>query len=188
MSAGKSTMALQIHWQLVQSGRHVELWTFGDRSREPEVTSRIGIAAPCYVQQPEVDLSDQLPRLIDQHVSVIVIDEAQFASMEQVDWLSTLVDLHGIDVYCFGLGADFLLNVFPGSARLFAIADEVSELPVVAYCWCGARGRCNARVVNGSVQRAGAQRVIGDVDAGTDTVGYQVLCRRHYHTGELGPR
>jgi thymidine kinase len=186
MAAGKSTLALQLHWQLCHSGRTVELWTFGDRSSEPEVTSRIGIHAAARSQPPSFDTDHELRRLLDGEVEVIVVDEVQFATTEQIDWLASLVDNYGIDVHTFGLGADFLLNPFPGTARLFAIADAVDELPLVTYCWCGARGRCNARIVNGVVQRAGAQKVIGNTTADAD-VFYQVLCRSHYIKGLLGP-
>ena len=186
MAAGKSTLALQLHWQLRETGRTVELWTFGDRSNDAEVTSRIGISATARSQQGSLDTEGELRRLLDEGVEVIVVDEVQFASTQEVDWMATLVDEYGIDVHTFGLGADFALNPFPGTARLFAVADSVNELPLATYCWCGARGRCNARVVSGVVQREGAQRVIGNVDADAD-VFYQVLCRSHYTKGQLGP-
>jgi thymidine kinase len=186
MAAGKSTLALQLHWQLCQSGRTVELWTFGDRSSEPEVTSRLGISAAARSQSTDFDRDIELRRLLDAEIEVVVVDEVQFATTEQIDWLALLVDQFGIDVHTFGLGADFMLNPFPGTARLFAIADAVDELPLATYCWCGARGRCNARIVNGVVQREGAQRVIGNTEGDAD-VFYQVLCRSHYHTGRLGP-
>lgn len=187
MAAGKSTLALQLHWQLCATGRTVELWTFGDRSDQPEVTSRLGIKAAARSMAADFDQALELDRIQDARVDVLVIDEVQFASPSQVDWLASLVDLHGLDVHTFGLGADFLLNPFPGTARLFAIADAVSELPLATYCWCGARGRANARVVDGLVSREGAQRILGDTD-GTGSVHYQVLCRAHYTSGQLGPR
>ena len=70
-------------------------------------------------------------------------------------------------------------------ARLFAIADSAHELPLTSSCWCGKRGRCNARVVNGVVAREGDQFFFGDVSDGA--VHYQVLCRTHYRVGQLGP-
>jgi thymidine kinase len=96
-----------------------------------------------------------------------------------------VVDDHGLDVHAFGLSADFLLNVFPGSARLFAIADRVQELPLTSTCWCGEKGRCNARVINGAITREGSQFLTGDVHNGV--IHYQVLCRKHYRSGQLGP-
>jgi thymidine kinase len=185
MAAGKSTLALQLCWQLRQSRADVALWTFGDRSEDGMVTSRIGIEAEAEAVAPGSDLTGPFVALLDREVKILVIDEVQFASVDQVDDLAQLVDDHGVDVHAFGLSADFLLNVFPGSARLFAIADVAHELPLTSSCWCGGRGRCNARVVDGVVAREGDQFFTGDVSEGV--VHYQVLCRPHYRLGQLRP-
>jgi thymidine kinase len=185
MAAGKSTLALQLCWQLRQGRSDVALWTFGDRSDDGMVTSRIGIEARADALTAGEDLAPYGARLLEEGVRILVIDEVQFASAEQVDQLAQLVDDHGIDVHAFGLSADFLLNVFPGSARLFAVADHAQELPLTSLCWCGAKGRCNARVVDGEIARSGHQVVTGDVASGA--VHYQVLCRKHYRIGQLGP-
>lgn len=185
MAAGKSTLALQLCWQLRENRSDVDLWTFGDRSADGMVTSRIGIEALARAIEPGADLTGDIAQLLEAGTRVLVIDEVQFASVEQVDDLARLVDDHGVDVHAFGLSADFLLNVWPASARLFSIADWAHELPLTSTCWCGAKGRCNARVVNGVVAREGTQLVTGDVHHGV--VHYQVLCRRHYRLGELGP-
>jgi thymidine kinase len=183
MSAGKSTMVLQLAWQLRQTRGGVEVWTFGDRSGSGKVTSRVGLESEAVAIAPGEELSAYRMGAVSRGVRVLIIDEVQFASAKQVDQLAFMVDECGIDVHCFGLGADFLLDPFEGTARLFALADEVRELPVAAYCWCGERGRCNARVVGGTIQRAGDQHLIGDTQG---DIRYQVLCRRHYRTGELG--
>lgn len=184
MASGKSTLALQLCWQLREGGSDVVLWTFGDRSAEGMVTSRIGIEAAAEAIEPGESLERPVDALLAREISVLVIDEAQFASVEQIDELARVVDEQGIDVHAFGLSADFLLNVFPASARLFAIADWTHELPLTSSCWCGQKGRCNARVVNGVVAREGSQFVTGDVSEGA--VHYQVLCRAHYRLGQLG--
>lgn len=185
MAAGKSTLALQLCWQLRQSRRDVRLWTFGDRSPEGLVTSRIGIASPADAIAPGADLEPDVSRLLEDEIHVLVIDEAQFASEAQIDRLARVVDELDIDVHAFGLAADFKLHVFPGSARLIAVADWAHELPLTPPCWCGKKGRCNARVIDGRVAREGTQFVIGDVTEGR--VHYQVLCRTHYRLGDLGP-
>jgi thymidine kinase len=184
MAAGKSTLALQLCWQLREGRSDVALWTFGDRSAEGMVTSRIGIEAEAEAVSPLSDLQVPIKRLFDEKIKILVIDEVQFASVEQIDALARLVDDHGIDVHAFGLSADFLLNIFPGSARLFSIADWAHELPLTSSCWCGRKGRCNARVVNGAVAREGDQFFFGNVLEGV--VHYQVLCRTHYRLGQLG--
>ncbi len=185
MAAGKSTLALQLCWQLRQGRSDVALWTFGDRNDDGMVTSRIGIEAKAEAVPPGSNLASPIDRLLAGEVKILVIDEVQFASVGQVDDLARLVDDHGVDVHAFGLSADFLLNVFPGSARLFAIADVSHELPLTSSCWCGGRGRCNARVVDGVVAREGDQFFTGDVSEGV--VHYQVLCRTHYRLGQLRP-
>lgn len=186
MAAGKSTLALQLCWQLRENREDVVLWTFGDRSADGMVTSRIGIEAVAEAVSSGSDLSEPIERLLKDDVRILVIDEVQFATVDQIDALARLVDDHGVDVHAFGLSADFLLNVFPGSARLFSIADWAHELPLTSTCWCGKKGRCNARVVNGVVAREGDQFFTGDVHQGV--VHYQVLCRTHYRLGQLGPR
>jgi hypothetical protein len=118
MDAGKSTLALQLSWQLRESRSDVELWTFGDRSIEGMVMSRIGIEASAAAVAPGADLSGPIETLLVHATRILVIDEAQFASVERVDALARLVDDHHVDVHAFGLSADFLLNLFPGSALL----------------------------------------------------------------------
>lgn len=185
MAAGKSTLALQLCWQLREGRSDVALWTFGDRSSDGMVTSRIGIEAEAEAVVPSTSLAPHIAKAVAGGIKILVIDEVQFASVSQVDELACMVDDHGVDVHAFGLCADFLLNVFPGSARLFAIADWAHELPLTSSCWCGQKGRCNARVVDGVVAREGDQFFTGDVAQGL--VHYQVLCRQHYRTGQLGP-
>jgi len=185
MAAGKSTLALQLCWQLRESRSDVALWTFGDRSAEGMVTSRIGIEAAAEAVAPGASLEGPIAELTARGVKTLVVDEAQFATVGQIDDLARLVDEHDVDVHAFGLSADFLLNVFPASARLFAIADWCHELPLTSSCWCGQKGRCNARVVDGVVAREGSQFVTGDVAEGA--VHYQVLCRTHYRLGQLAP-
>jgi thymidine kinase len=63
----------------------------------------------------------------------------------------------------------------------------VNRLQVEVLCWCGRMGLLNARVVNGVVAREGEQVVIGDTGDPTAEVRYQVLCRRHHRSGDLGP-
>ena len=185
MAAGKSTLALQLCWQLREGRSDVALWTFGDRSDDGMVTSRIGIEAEAEAVIPGSSLSSHLDKALRDATRILVIDEVQFATVGQVDELAQMVDDHGIDIHAFVLSTDFLLNVFPGSARLFAIADWAHELPLTSSCWCGQKGRCNARVVDGVVAREGNQFFTGDVIHGN--VHYQVLCRRHYRAGQLGP-
>lgn len=62
--------------------------------------------------------------------------------------------------------------MFPGSKRLFELADEIEELYTI--CRCGKRARFNARIVNGEFTLEGGQVAIdGDVE-------YESLCGECY--------
>lgn len=189
MDCGKSTLALQINHNHARQGRKGLLLTQKDRSGEPVISSRMGMAGGA------IDVSDvpDLRRVIrdrwtaGQRVDYLIVDEAQFLSVEQVDQLAELVDEADVDVYAFGLATDFRSLMFPGSKRLFELADVVTPLQVEVLCWCGREGRYNGRVVDGILVKQGEQVLVADTAAGESAqVRYQVLCRRHWRSGDLG--
>jgi thymidine kinase len=115
------------------------------RDGESIVKSRIGLFAPCY----SIDKSDDLFYLFENEHSdadVIIADECQFFTEEQIDQLRKIVDEREIPVLCFGLRTDFLCHLFPGSKRLFEIADSISEIKTI--CACGRKAIVNARMNN----------------------------------------
>ncbi len=107
------------------------------------------------------------------------MDEVQFATREQIDFLSDIVDFMEVPVVCYGLRTDFQNNLFPGSERLGAIADIIQEIKTV--CWCGRKATCNARFDSRGIVRDGEQVVLGAND------NYVALCRRHFKLGMLRP-
>ncbi|MFZ4516028.1 MAG: thymidine kinase [Acidimicrobiia bacterium] len=201
MAAGKSTVALQMAHSLQLVGGTVALWTAGDRSESGLVTSRIGVSAEAVpvsawssaeIEKAAAQLSaDALAA--DTGVAHLLIDEAQFLDPEIVDTVGRVTDDHHLDVVCFGLRVDFRGELFPGTRRLFEVADRIEALPVPARCWCGAPGMHNARVNGqGVVLREGPQVMIGDVTAASDNeqlsmmedaVRYVILCRAHWREG-----
>jgi thymidine kinase len=189
MDCGKSTLALQMHYNHSRQGRAGLVLTRNDRSQSARVTTRIGLA------HDAIDVTDDL-NLVElvrdrwaagERLDYLVCDEACFYTVAQVEQMADLVDVHDVDVFAFGLATDFRAELFPASRRLFELADEVSRLQVEVLCWCGRLGQLNARVVGGVVAREGEQVVIGDTGPGSGDVRYQVLCRRHYRAGDLGP-
>jgi thymidine kinase len=196
MSAGKSTLALQVEHTWTEAGRRGVLLTSHDRGGAGVVTSRLGMRRSALeVGNPATDLSRVLAEVPEG--GFVVADEVQFYSPQEVDVLAQAVDDRRVDVACFGLLTDFTGRLFPGSARLVELADVLVPLPLPVLCWCGAPARLNARLVDGVVVRVGKRVLLGDtappsVDALDDTVfgpevRYQVLCRRHWSRGELGP-
>jgi len=180
MDCGKSTLALQIHHNHARQGRVGLLLTRDDRSGRARVTTRIGLAKAAVEVRDEQSLRELAS---SPQIDYIICDEAQFFTVKHVEQMADLVDCDGVDVYAFGLATDFTSSMFPASARLFELADEVLRLQVEVLCWCGAQGVLNARILHGRIAREGERFVVGDTD--DDDLHYQVLCRRHYRSGEL---
>ena len=181
MDSGKSTLALQTAHNHQSRGRTGLIFTNNDRAGSGVISSRLGLSSPAIEVTPEMDLHrlvvDQLS--MGERIDYIICDEAQFYESDQIDQLAKIVDGLSIDVFAFGILADFRTKLFPGSARLVELADRVNTLQVEALCWCGARATHNARTVGGVMVIEGEQVVVGDVSTGAD-VAYEVLCRRHH--------
>lgn len=198
MNCGKSTLALQIHDNQVRQGRRGLLLTRFDRSGPARISSRIGIGHRALEVTDELDLG----RVVREAgpVDYVVVDEAQFLLVPQVDQLGEVADERAVVVFAFGLATDFRGVLFPGSARLLEIADQVAPVQVEVLCWCGRVGRFNGRIAGGRLTREGPTILVADAQLesgpGESALGesadpatrYQVLCRRHYRSGDLGPR
>lgn len=182
MDCGKSTLALQLDHNHAARGRGGVIYTRDDRAGTDVLSSRLGLRHQAVEVTDTTDFWDDVVqrRTRGERVDYLVCDEAQFYSPRQVEQLAQLVDEMGVDVYAFGITADFRTRLFPGSARLIELADRVEVLQVQSLCWCGARATHNARIVDGVMVVEGEQVVVGDTAAGAGAVTYEVLCRRHH--------
>ena len=189
MDCGKSTLALQMDHNYARQGRHGLLVTQLDRAGSGTISSRLGLSRPAIEITQDVDMVGLIRQRwsTGRHVDYVILDEAQFASPAQVEQLCQMADEAQVDVYGFGIATDFRGRLFPGAARWFELADEVTLLQVEVPCWCGRPGRFNARVVNDEVVRTGDTVVVADTVADGARVHYQVLCRAHHRSGMLGP-
>lgn len=183
MDCGKSTLALQMDHNHRARGRRGLVFTKLDRAGAAVLSSRLGLSH----EAVEVDDSLDFWEIVVEQatggrvIDYLICDEAQFYTPVQVEQLARLVDEMNIDVFTFGITADFRAQLFPGSRRLIELADRTQVPQVEALCWCGKRATHNARVVDGDMVVEGEQVVVGDT-AGADpaVVEYEVLCRRHY--------
>ena len=126
------------------------------------VRSRIGLSAQAEVITPEKNLIDEYEKHTDCHV--IIADECQFFQPEQIDQLRSIVDKLNIPVLCYGLRTDFLTHLFPGSRRLFEVADSVTEIKTI--CSCGKKAIVNARIDGDqNVVTEGGQIMLGGNDS-----------------------
>jgi len=181
MNAGKSTNLLQANFNYHERGMQTMLWTaaLDQRGGERAIESRIGLHADAHRFAADTDLGE---RIVAAHrvesLACVLVDEAQFLSAAQVWQLARIADEGGIPVLCYGLRTDFRGELFPGSAVLLGIADNLIELKAV--CHCGRKSTMNLRVdESGAAVKAGAQTEIGGNDR------YVSLCRRHF-TEALG--
>ena len=185
MNAGKSTVLLQAAHNYKERGMQPYLMTanFDDRAGAGRIASRIGIGEEADTFGAQTDLFAMLAdRLAQGPVACAFVDEAQFLSKEQVWQLARAVDDLKVPVMCFGLRVDFRGELFPGSATLLALADEMREVRTI--CHCGKKATMVIRQdEDGSVLKDGAQVQIG----GNAT--YTSLCRKHWReaVGDRAP-
>ena len=176
MNAGKSTVLLQAAHNYREQGMAPYLLTadFDNRAGKGRIASRIGIGQEADTFSTQTDMFALLEtRLKLGPVACVFVDEAQFLSEDQVWQLARAVDDLGLPIMCFGLRVDFQGKLFPGSATLLALADEMREVRTI--CHCGKKATMVIRQdANGNPIRDGAQVQIG----GNDT--YVSLCRRHW--------
>lgn len=176
MNAGKSTLLLQASHNYRERGMSTYLLTakLDDRSGRGRIASRIGIAQDADLFDVGTDLFACLKaRQAAGPVDCVFLDEAQFLSRDQVWQLARAVDDLGLPVMCYGLRVDFRGELFPGSAALLALADEMREVRTI--CHCGKKATMVVRKdAAGNVLIDGDQVSIGGNDR------YVSLCRRHW--------
>ena len=179
MNSGKSLQLMSIAHNMDE--RHIPTLTIkpsiDTRDGENKIYSRIGISRDCRMFSPEDDLFDLISEENSERISCnsylkwIFVDEAQFLTEEQVDQLSDVVDYLSINVMCYGLRTDFKSRLFPGSKRLFELADTIEEIK--STCECGNKTIINARVdKDGNVLKNGPQTLVGGDDR------YISICRK----------
>jgi len=176
MNAGKSTILLQAAHNYREGGMEPYLLTarLDVRAGAGRIASRIGIGAPADTFTRDDDLFARIEaRLAQGPCACVFLDEAQFLTEAQVWQLARAVDDLGVPVMCYGLRVDFRGKLFPGSAALLALADELREVRTI--CHCGRKATMVVRLgPDGKALREGAQVEIGGNDR------YVSLCRRHW--------
>ena len=135
--------------------------------------SRIGLEAKVEVAPPDSDIYARFRHTRKGCCDIIIVDECQFLTPEQIDQLRAIVDDFNVPVMCFGLRTDFQTKLFPGSRRLMEIADTIQEIKTI--CDCAAKATVNARIDSeGHIVTEGAQVVLGGNDS------YIAMCHRCY--------
>ena len=172
MGSSKTAQALITKFNYEERNMKVLLLkpAIDDRDGANAVKSRIGLVNEAVAVKEDENLYE---KYVNEYADckVIIVDECQFLTPEQVDQLGDIVIEKGIPVLCFGLATDFTTHLFPGSKRLFEIAESVSEIKSI--CTCGSKATVNARIDdNGKILTEGSQVCIGGNDR------YIAMCRK----------
>lgn len=163
MGSSKTAQALITKYNYEENGMRVWLIkpSADDRDGAIILRSRVGLEAPAEVIAPEADIRELFAQ--QEKTDVVIVDECQFLTPEQIDQLREIVDAENVPVLCFGLRTDFRSTLFPGSRRLFEVADTLTEIKTI--CDCGAKATTNARVgEDGYIVTEGAQILMGGND------------------------
>ena len=175
MGSAKTANALITRYQYIQNGRAVWLLkpatdTRDDKDGKTTIRSRIGLEA----ESKAILGSDNIFNIYSlswgyNKPDVIICDEAQFFSSEQIEQLRDIATFLDIDVLCFGLRTNFITNSFTGSARLFELADDFIKLDNI--CDCGHPALVNARLDKlGNIITVGKDILIGGDEC------YKAMC------------
>ena len=177
MNAGKSTTLLQASFNYRERGMETIEFTakIDSRTEIGTIASRIGLRKEAHIFDSTTDLFAIVEKESKTMTAgCVFLDEAQFLTAEQVMQLARIVDELNLPVICYGLRTDFRGELFEGSARLLAIADEIRELKTI--CKCGRKATMNLRIDSaGKAVTSGEKIEIGGNDR------YIPLCRAHFY-------
>ncbi len=176
MNAGKTTVLLQASHNYIERGMQTYLLTtaLDDRAGVGRIESRIGIGADADTHTHDTDLFEMIKIRLDAGpCACVFLDEVHFMTDAQIWQLARVVDELNVPVMCYGLKVDFLGRLFPASATLLAVADELREVRTI--CHCGRKATMVVRLgPDGKALTDGDQLVVGGNES------YVSLCRRHW--------
>ena len=178
MGSSKTAQALITKYNYEENGLKVWLIKPSADTRDGMdiLRSRIGLEATVQIMLPDTDVYEVFKTEREGHCDVIITDECQFFTPEQIDQLRAIVNDYDIPVMCFGLRTDFLTHLFPGSRRLMEIADTIQEIKTI--CDCGNKATVNARIdTEGHIITQGEQVFLGGNDS------YIAMCHRCWLRG-----
>lgn len=168
MGSAKTANALMQKYNLNEKGYRVLLLkpALDTRDGKTIIKSRVGLKSKAFVFTPTDDLTVMIK---NKRFDCLIVDECQFATAEQVEQLRMICYNKHINIYCYGLLADFTTHLFEGSKRLVEIADKLILLE--NYCECGNKANVNARFDgDGNVLSEGEQVKVGGNEM------YKALC------------
>lgn len=175
MGSSKTAHALITKYNYEKKGFKVAILKPTLDTRSKFVESRIGLKSKCKTFTKETNiLEDETlnPFTYEDFKNkkcLVIVDEVQFCTKEQIEQLKRL-SVH-IDIFCYGLKSNFKTELFEASKRLIEIADELKELDFI--CECGKQAQVNALFYKNKLVTEGEEIHIGDKE-------YKALCYNCY--------
>ena len=175
MNSGKTLDLLRTAYNYEKNGLKVIVMKPSiDTKGGDSIVTRVGLDRKVdYLIDEDCDIYELLCDKID-GVKCIFVDESQFLSVDHVNQLFKITKLLDVPVICYGLRTNFKSELFLGSMRLLALADELNEFK--SLCSCGNMARFNARRLNGEFLYDGDDILID----GSSEVEYVPLCGECY--------
>lgn len=181
MSSSKTMRLLTVNHNYIENGMKTLLLTsaLDNRDGVGKISSRAGLSAEAVAIDDKTKLPDLLLGIIDK-IDVILVDESQFLTREQVLDLSKVVDIYNIPVMCYGLKTDFHGALFEGSRALLEIADKIEEVKTLCRF-------CNKKsILNMRVDEEGRKVLEGDTVQIGGNESYLPVCRKHFFNPPKG--
>ena len=174
MGSSKTAQALITKYNYEENG--LKVWLMKPSADTRDGQDILRLEARVEVVPPQCDIYTRFRQTRKGCCDIVIVDECQFLSPEQIDQLRAIVNDFDVPVICFGLRTDFQTKLFPGSRRLMELADTFDEIKTI--CDCGNKAIINARIdSSGHIVTEGAQVVLGGNDS------YIAMCHRCYETG-----
>ena len=190
MKAGKSASLIREYKRLKNEGEHILVWNSElDERRKGYVSSRneelndiqsslfkntTNLFNRFFIEIARLGWTIHDSKRVGKPNTVLLVDEAQFLTAQQVDQLSIIAEYEDVTVKCYGLRTNYEGNLFEGSKRLFEVADDTLCLATVCER-CEARPAIfNARFYHGKLYNGEYTQIMID---NNEAVKYIPLCR-----------
>lgn len=188
MGSSKTANALMTKFNYEEKGKRVLLLkpAVDDRDGTNVVKSRIGLEANAECIDNNCDIKKYI---VQKHrnketkkfdFDVIIVDECQFFTAQQVLMLRNIASFLDMPVICYGLRTNYKLELFEGSKALFELADSIQEIKTI--CKCG-----NKAIINVLKDKDGNIVSTGDTDV---VIGgnekYESMCYKCYFNAVNG--
>ena len=172
MSASKSAMLGINAFNFNRTGNKWEAInpSKDNRDSKTDIVSRIGVRTSALALS---NLNNYTPK---KDTQFLLIDEVQFFSIRDIDKLVQIADSSNVTIFCYGLKVDSNGNLFPASAKLITVADELHCMETVCEIpGCTEMASHHLRFdSNNNVIRNGTSVEIGASQ-------YKSVCRKHFY-------